>query len=158
MVNHLPRPKYETKITLFLGKNVKFCRGKPQELVGNSKIVIDINLGEWCFTSSRTITGLPEVSKYLPEVVLPSAWYRQCHGEELQMRGRESKKQWKFPLECCFCMTAHITMVIGGYTSPRNSLATLRFDMISPRLLYPRRGTRNVSPRNNDFWRENTKK
>ena len=87
MANHFPSPKNETmfgkiKITLFLSKNVKFCRGKPPELAGNSKIVIERNLGEGCFTSLRTMTGLPEVSKYLPEVVLPSAWYRQCHGEE----------------------------------------------------------------------------
>ena len=51
LVNHLTSPKNESifrkiKITLFLAKIVKFLRGKPPELAGNSKIVIDrITLG-----------------------------------------------------------------------------------------------------------------
>ena len=45
----------------------------------NSKIVIEINLGEGCFTSPRT-TGLHEVSRYLPEVVLPSGRYSNVPG------------------------------------------------------------------------------
>ena len=65
------------RITVFLGKNVKFHRGKPPELAGNTKFILEGNLREGCFTSLRTMAGLPEVSKYLTEVVLPSAWYRQ---------------------------------------------------------------------------------
>ena len=73
---------WKIKITLFLSKNIKFRRGNPPELVANSKIVIEINLVEGCFTSPRTMTGLSEVSKYPPEVVLPSTWYIQCHSDE----------------------------------------------------------------------------
>ena len=60
--------------------------------MGNSKIVIEINLGEGCFTLPRTMTGLPEVSKYLPEVVLPSAGYSNVSGRNNKRVGWKVKK------------------------------------------------------------------
>ena len=85
MANHLLRPKNEImfgkiKMTLFLGKNVEFRCGKPPEMAVNSKIVIEINLGDGYLTLLRTMTGLPEDFKYLPGVVLPSARYSNVSG------------------------------------------------------------------------------
>ena len=83
---------------------MKFRQGKPPELTGNSKIVIEKNTLGGMINHAKQNDWPPQGFKVLPRGCFTLSMVQAMSRRGITNFWRESKKKWKFPLDLLFLL------------------------------------------------------